>query len=180
METFIALKPLVDNPDFGQQRLDALKQLEAATIDAPIAGLINGFAKLSYCFTLQSCCGHFLHDDHLDRDNLERLPPSGSNSPVEYRIAYVAFCVDKCDQGVALLNELDALTNVDPDYVQFGCATWFWRQQVNSYALQVEPDRYKTRDSVMVDYQEALRLQRIGDKCFSELAGIVDSRIRVL
>jgi hypothetical protein len=180
METFVAPRALVDNPAFGQQRADALAQLEIAELDAPVADLIKGMATFPYCFTLQSCYGHFLFDDHLDRGNLERLPASTSDSPVEYRIAYLALCVDRTSQGIALLRELNSLTQIDPDYVQFGCATWFWRQHVNSYAFQVEPKRYKTRDSVRVGYQEALRLQRVRDTVFSELARIVDSRLREL
>jgi len=30
-------------------------------IDGPIIGLINGFNKLPYCFTLQSCYEHFVY-----------------------------------------------------------------------------------------------------------------------
>lgn len=177
METFIPPKSLVDNPLFGDQRRHAMRRMEAATIDAPIVELIGGFSKLPYCFTLQSCYGHFVHGSQLDRDNVECLPESTSKDPVDYRIAYVALCVDKCDDGVLLVEALSRITDVDPDYVQFGCAMWFWRQQVNSYALQVEPERYKTRDSITVDYQEALRLQRVRDEFFAELAGLVDSRV---
>ena len=127
------------------------------------------------CFTLQCCYGHFLHGNHLDRQNVECLAASTNNAQVDYRIAYIALCVDTCDGGVERMNELRRIPRVDPAYVQFGCARWFWRRQVNSYALQVEPDRYKTRDSIMIDYQEALRLQRVRDVCFAELAGLVES-----
>lgn len=180
METFIPLRSLVDNPHFGEQRVQAMRQLETAAIDAPIVGLISGFAKLPYCFTLQCCYGHFLHGDRLDRENVERLPRSASSDTVEYRIAYIALCVDNCDPGESLVSGLKQLIRVDPAYVQFGCATWFWRQQVNSYALQIEPERYQTQDSVTVEYPEALHLQRVRDACFSELAGVVDSHVRML
>lgn len=180
METFIRQKPLVENPAFGEQRVLAIEQLRTATIDAPIVHIINGFARLSYCFTLQSCFGHFLYGDQWDRENLGRLPPSACNDPVDYRIAYIALCVDNCDQGASLVGELKQLTHVDTGYVQFGCATWFWRRQVNSYALQVEPERYQNRDSVTIDYQEALHLQRVRDECFAELARVVDSHVQVL
>ena len=180
VETFIPLRSLVDNPLFGEQRVQALRQLKTAVIDVPIVRLISGFAELPYCFTLQSCYGHFLHANQLDSGNVECLPPSAGKGPVDYRIAYIALCVDNCDEGITLMDELSRIPRVDRANVQFGCATWFWRQQVNSYALQVEPGRYKTRDSITIDYQEALRLQRVRDACFAELAGLVDSRVRIL
>ena len=180
VETFIPLKTLVDNPAFGEQRLRAIGQLQAVTIDAPMGTIINGFAKLPYCFTLQCCFGHFLYGDQKDRENLGRLPLCACNDPVHYRIAYVALCVDYCDRGASLVSDLKQITRVDHAYLQFGCATWFWRRHVNSYALQIEPERYQTRDSVTVDYQEALHLQRVRDECFSDLAGVVDSHVQML
>ena len=174
METFVRIKALVGNPDFQKQRLAALAQLEAAPIDPPMVGLINDLSKLPYCFTQQSCYGHFLHGDQRDPRNTVRLPPSDINVSVEYRIAYVALCIDNCDQGVLLLKDLDDITRIDPEYVQFGCAEWFWRRQVNSYALQVEPERFQTRDSVLIDYQEALHIQRTRDAVHSALGELLD------
>jgi len=176
METFIPLKPLVDNREFPAQRARAIAELESAAIDAPIVGLVSGLNSLPYCFTIQSCCGHFLYGEHLDPRNTERLPPSENSDTVEYRIAYVALCVDNCGRGESFLRDLQAVTCIDPDYVQFGCATWFWGRQVNSYALQVEPDRFKTKDSVCVDYQEALHLQSVRDACYARLGHVLDLR----
>jgi hypothetical protein len=47
---------------------------------------------------------------------------------------------------------------------------------VNSCALQVEPERYKTKDSLFIGYQEALHLQKIRDDFFGELKRIIDKR----
>ena len=180
VETLARTKPPVENPDFQKQRSTALAQLEAAPIDPPMVGLISGLSKLPYCFTQQSCYGHFLYGDQLDPGNTVRLSPSDATDSVEYRIAYVALCIDNCDQGRSLLQDLESLTSIDPDYVQCGCAGWFWQQQVNSYALQVEPDRFKTRDVAVVKYQEALHVQQIRDTVLSNLGELVDLHLRAL
>lgn len=180
METFIPIRQLVPNPTFREQRTRALAGLESARIDEPMAGLIDRFAKLPYCFTLQSCYGHFLFSGQPDRVNTERLPSPARDEYVEYRIAYVALCVDNCDEGKSLLVELQRLSLIDPDYIQSGCATWFWQRQVNSYASQVEPERFKTRDSVRVDYREALHLQHVRDEWHQKLLEILDLRVQKL
>jgi hypothetical protein len=43
-------------------------------IDMPVVDLINGFNKRPYCFTLQSCYGHFVSNDQKDTHNLDPLP----------------------------------------------------------------------------------------------------------
>ncbi len=40
---------------------------------------------------------------------------------------------------------------------------------MNSYALQVEPDRFKCEDKAMLDYREALNIQRLRDVFFARL-----------
>ena len=82
METFTNLKNFVD------QRKKYLSKLDIESIDAPIVELISGFAKLDYCFTLQSCYGHFLHNSQKNPYNIEPLPTSKSIPNVEYKIAY--------------------------------------------------------------------------------------------
>ncbi len=42
-------------------------------------------------------------------------------------------------------HDLRQIPAIDPEYIQFGCAEWFWEAQVNSYALQVEPMRHMTK-----------------------------------
>ena len=37
----------------------------------------------------------------------------------------------------------------------------FWRQQVHSYAMQVEPVRHKNEDKVVLTYEEALKIEKI-------------------
>ncbi len=178
METFVPFRELTENPSFEQQRNKALTELKAVTIDAPIVSLIEGFTKLDFCFPLQSCYGHFLCGDQVDPHNMEHLPPSNQDDDVMYRIAYVAFCVDQNERGQSLLNDLNTLSNIDSEYIQLGCAEWFWDQQVNSYALQIEPDRFKTRDKILVGYQEALHIQWVRDRFFLELQELLDKHVR--
>ncbi len=175
METFTEFKPLVKNPYFHQQREKALNQLDINTIDTPIKEMIKDFSNLPYCFTLQICCGHFLYNNQKNPKNIEPLPKLDNISKVEYRIAYIALCIRNNQQGRMLLQELKKILTIDPDYIQFGCADWFWQKQVNSYALQVEPERYKTKDKITVNFQEALHIEKVRNEFFGRLKKIFDS-----
>lgn len=174
METFTEFKSLVKNPLFHQQREKSLNQLNIDTIDAPIKKIIKGFSNLPYCFTLQSCYGHFLYNDQKNPNNIEPLPSLDNISNIEYRIAYIALCIRNNEQGKMLLQELKKIPSIDPDYIQFGCADWFWKNQVNSYALQVEPERFKTKDKITVNFQEALHIEKVRNEFFRRLEKIFD------
>ncbi|MBC8484665.1 MAG: hypothetical protein H8D45_01325 [Bacteroidetes bacterium] len=174
METFTEFKPLVDNPYFLQQREKSFNQLDINTIDAPIKEIIKAFSNLPYCFTLQSCYGHFLYDNQKNPNNIEPLPESDNISKVEYRIAYIALCIQNNEQGRILLQELKKIPAIDQDYVQFACADWFWQRQVNSYALQVEPQRYKTKDKITINFQEALHIEKVRNEFVRRLEKIFD------
>lgn len=177
METFIESKALVENPNFQDQRKENLSKLKDENIDELIIGLINDFNKLSYCFTLQCCYGHFVYEGQTDPKNLERLPATNTISSVEYRIAYIAFCIKNSDLGRKLLESLKRITNIDPNNIQFGCAEWFWERQVNSYALQVEPDRFKFEDKAILDYSEALKIEKTRDDFFVHLRKVIQSSV---
>ena len=174
METFTNLKDFVDNPYFHDQRKKYLSKLDIESIDAPIVDLISGFAKLDYCFTLQSCYGHFLHNSQKNPSNIERLPASNSISNVEYKIAYIALCIENSKQGKFIFQHLRDIPSIDSEYVQFGCAEWFWARQVNSYALQVEPKRHMMKDRLSVDYLEALYIEKVRNIFFSQLGKLVE------
>jgi hypothetical protein len=176
METFTKVKEFVPNPHYREQREECLRALDMNTIDPPLVDLIEGFLALPYCFTLQCCYGHFLHGAHGTPNNLEPLLITDSTSYVEYRIAYLALCLQDNESGRLLFNELSQVPQIDPSSIQFGCAEWFWERQVNSYALQVEPERYKAKDRICIGYQEALHIQKIRDEFFGELKRIVGRR----
>lgn len=169
METFTEPKELVENPHYKEQRQKSLSGFTDVMIDAPIIEIVNSFNKLPYCFTMQSCYGHFICPGQKDPHKLDYLPVKKSIERVEYRIAYLAFCVENSEQGRRLLEALKEIISFDPENIQFCCAEWFWRRQVNSYALQVEPDRFKDKDSAVLDYEEALNIEKIRNEFFLRL-----------
>jgi hypothetical protein len=177
METFTALKDFVDDPDYEKKREKALRELRAATIDEPLRDLIAGFVQLPYCFTLQSCYGHFVYDGRSDQKNLAPLPDEPYAGMVEYRIAYLALCIEHSREGLDLFRDLEAVTEIDPPYIQFGCAEWFWRRQVNSYALQVEPERHRNKDAVFVSMVEARRIEKVRNAFFARIGELIVKRL---
>ncbi len=169
METFIEPKELVENPNYQEQRQKSLAGLTDDMIDTPIIEIINAFNKLPYCFTLQCCYGHFLYDGQKDAHNLYPLPITNTLSRVEYKIAYIAFCLENSFMGRSLFKALKQIPFVNPENIQFCSAEWFWERQVNSYALQVEPERFKDRDKVILDYKEALNIEKTRNTFFIQL-----------
>ncbi len=169
METFIEPKELINNPGFGKQKRRTQAELTDEMIDAPIVDIIKRINGLPFCFTLQCCFGHFVYDGHWDPHNLDPLPASEQISRVEYRIAYIAYCIDNCGAGRDLMDKLAKLTTIDPENIQFCSARWFWNRQVNSYALQVEPDRFKHKDKAFLDYKEALYIEKLKKEFFHKL-----------
>jgi len=173
METFTKIKDFVDNPAFGNQRKKSLKALNIESIDRPIRDIITHFARLSYCFTMQSCFGHFVHKFQKDTFNTEPIAKSDKIFKVEYRIAYIAFCIEKSELGSALFTGLKNIPKLEENYIQFGCAGWFWQRQVNSYALQVEPKRFMDKDKIQLDYHEALYIEKTRNRFFAELRKMI-------
>jgi len=173
METFTEPKELMENQYYQDQRQKSLADLSDGMIDAPIIKLINAFNKLPYCFTLQSCFGHFIYSGQNDPHNLQPLPITDTIARVEYRIAYICFCIENSTFGRRLLEALKAITAIDLENIQFCCAEWFWKRQVNSYALQVEPNRFKNKDTAILDYREALHIENVRNKFFVQLQELI-------
>jgi hypothetical protein len=172
METFHPVKALVPNPDFTDQRRRWLSGLEYRKIDPPLRPLIRRLNDRPDCFTLQCCYGHFVYGKQPDPHNLTPLPVKAIPAEVDitYRIAYLALCIDNNAAGRALLERLGRLPKLDPANIQFGSPTWFWRQQVNTYALQVEPERFKHLDQAVLGDAEARRIERLRADFFARLA----------
>lgn len=177
METFTEPKELVENPHYQDKRQKTLAGLSDDMIDAPILYLINGFNKLPYCFTVQSCYGHFVYNAQKDSHNLEPLPVTDTVARVEYRIAYICLCIENSYLGRGLLEALSEITAIDPGNVQFCSAEWFWKRQVNSYALQVEPDRFKRKDRAILDYKEALYIEKVRNEFFVRLKNLLQKQL---
>ena len=176
METYTEPKELVENPHYQAQRQKNLGSLSDSMIDEPIIEIVNGFNKLPYCFTLQSCYGHFLYNGQKDTHSLDPLPVTNTIARVEYKIAYIALCIEDSDSGRRLFEALKEITIIDPENIQFCCAEWFWKRQVNSYALQVEPDRFKHEDKAILDYKEALNIEKIRNEFFVKLKELLQKQ----
>ncbi len=173
METFSEKKPFVQNRKFSAQRQQCLAGLSDDMIDQPIVELARAINRLPYCFTLQCCFGHFVYPGQPDPHNLAPLTLVGDLTPVEYRIAYLAFCMEDSPEGVRFLASLQQVTAMDPANIQFGCADWFWERQVNSYVLQVEPDRYKYQDRAVLNGREALEIEQVRNRFYDRLRDIL-------
>lgn len=178
MKTFTKLKAFVDEPNYYEKREESLRILRISTIDPPIVEIIKDFANLHYCFTLQSCYGHFIHKSQQNSKNIEPLSNLDKSSNIEYRIAYIAICIQNNDFGKQLYQDLKKITKIDHKYVQFGSAEWFWERQVNTYALQVIPERYKTEDRCQLSIQEALHVEKVRNEFFKELKNLVQVKIQ--
>lgn len=174
LKTFTELKEFVENPYYQAEKQKILAALTDDMIDMPIIDLINGFNQLPYCFTLQSCYGHFVYNGQKDLHNLEPLPVIGAIDKIEYRIAYIAFCIESSAAGRELFEALQKMTCIDPENIQFCCAEWFWNQQLNSYALQIEPDRFKYQDTAILDFKEALHIEKIRNASFIRLNELLE------
>ena len=175
METFTELKDFVNNPSFHEERQKCFNRLNLDKIDAPIVDLIKDLAELDYCFTIQSCYGHFIYSRQKNPHNIEPLPISNSITKVEYRIAYVALCIENSVLGRELFQNLKEIPSINPEYIQFGSATWFWDRQVNSYVVQVEPSRYLKQDKCILNYNEALSVEKIRNQFYIELKKLIQS-----
>jgi len=169
----MSLKEFLRNPQYQKQRQESLSKLDINAIDIPITELIKVFSLLTHCFTLQCCYGHFLYDRQKNPESVDPLPISKNIGNVEYRIAYLALCIQNNDSGKRLFSDLRKIQEIDPDHIQFGCAEWFWRKQVNSFVLQVEPERFKTKDSAVVPYSEALHIEKVRNKFFDAVRKII-------
>jgi hypothetical protein len=174
METFEPPRSILANSRFAEQKRAAVRDMVQADIDAPIVDLIRSFNHLPHCFTLQSCFGHFTWLPDQDTHNVEPLPAGDLDVPVRYRIAYLAFCLDDGTERCAMMSKLRDVTCIDPEYVQFGCADWFWTRQINSYVLQVEPLRFEHRDEAILGFPEARRIEQVRNRFFEVLRSIVD------
>jgi len=177
LETFTEARPLVENPRFEQDRRVAMAELDLGSIDTPIVDVVSAMDGLPYCFTLQSCCGHFVCATGQEPRTLDPVPV-GYTGLVRYRIAYVGLCVENSPAGRAFLEELRAIPRIDPDYVQFGSADWWWKDWPNSYALQVEPRRHMTKDEAVLPVSEAFHVQHTRDLFFAEIRGVLARGVR--
>lgn len=173
METYISPPAMIDCSTFQRDRRIVLDTLDSDLIDAPIAALINRLNKLPYLFTLQCCHGHFLSCGGEDVQRLEMVSSISGIDKIEYRLAYIAFCIENSSSGRSFLKQLATIPLTDPDYIQFCSASWFWEQLANTYVLQVMPERIKDRDFSRLDYSEARKVEKVRDTFFLRINEII-------
>jgi len=172
METYTEARDFVDDPDFAARRAESLGNLDMSVIDEPIVDIIDTLSKVPYCYTLQCCCGHFVHESQTDPHGSAPLAHYSEDTTVEYRIAYLAVCIQPVEAGTRLRADLRDVVRIDPQYIQFGSADWFWQSHVNSHVLQVEPERFKLKDTVMLNIPEVLRIQSVKNRFFERIREI--------
>ena len=177
METYVEAKSLIENPSFNKHRKMALGGLSFDVIDKPIVEIVKKITSISYCFTLQSCYGHFLYVGQNDPHNLEPVSLNAQDQDVEYRIAYLAICVENNTRGRELLEDISKIPSIDQTNIQYGSAEWFWERQINSFVVQVEPERFKWQDRCVVGYTEAIKLEEVRSLFWQEINGIADKHI---
>ena len=178
MKTFTKFRPMAVDPRYQGRRKQCLNELNIDELDSPIADLIDDLCELPFCFTIQSCFGHFLYPCQENPNNIEPLPSTGKIRSVEYRIAYIALCFEDSRSGREFLHWLIQLPEIDTQYIQFGCAGWFLERNPNSYVLQVEPERFKEKDKCTVDYQEALHIEKVRNAFYDRLRMLVSKKNR--
>jgi hypothetical protein len=100
----------------------------------------------------------------------------GEDAAVLYRLAYLAVCLKRDESGRRLYRDLKDQTRIDPEFVRFGSADWFRDRRINSYVVEVMPDRFKFRDTAEVDAEEALRLEKVKLRMFERLDLLVRAR----
>lgn len=174
MITFTIPKPFVEDPEYRKKKEKSLIELEDILkkneLDLPIKKVIMEINKIPCCFTLQSCYGHFVHLYQKNSNNIESLSKYSSEKiDVLYRIAYVAFCIQDNEPGKLLYEDLKLLVKIDPRYIQFGSSDWFWDQCVNSFVLQVSPERRRYEDKFNIDMEEALYIENVRNKFYQKL-----------
>ena len=152
METFTPPCPFVNHPEYRKDREQTIQSLSQEilknAIDPPLLPLVRECVSIPHCYPLQCCYGHFVHRLAPDPENL--VPISSITEPVEpirYRIAYLALCIEDSRNGRSLYSDLEAMTGLNPVFVQFGSADWFRDRMTNTYCIQLEPERLKEEDT---------------------------------
>lgn len=178
METFTEPIEFVDDARYAERRAEALSGLDLDSIDAPIRWIVERFAGIPHCFTLQCCFGHFLFAGNTDERNLNPLPDEDCGT-IRYRIAYIAFCLENSPAGRTLRDALERIPAAAPDDIQFCTVDWFRERYPNNFALQVEPYRLRFQDEAMLEYQEALRIQNSRGLFFTRLEEVLQRELMI-
>jgi hypothetical protein len=174
VETYTEERPLVEDHGFrprkDRSRAEIRELLRSGAIDPLMTAIVEEISSIPCCYTIQSCGGHFIRLDVPGEHDSTSVPDSDDSGKVlRYRIAYIAFCVERSEGGRRLLDIFRAVAETDPEYIQFGCASWFWERCVNSYIVQVGPRRNASEDSFEIGLVEARRVEMARELFFEGL-----------
>ncbi|MCK5126539.1 MAG: hypothetical protein KAR42_09805 [candidate division Zixibacteria bacterium] len=178
METFNTIHDFVDDSSFERNRDKSISTLPKISIDPPLQNLINLCSLLPCCYTMQCCWGHFVYPGQSDPDSLAPLPESLEVNDVEYRLAYIAFCLQNSKSGRRFRDSMAEIVNLNSEYIQLCSADWFWEQRVNTYQLQVEPERFKHLDKAIIPFTEAKLIEKLKAKVYDQLTKTIEIAIR--
>lgn len=78
-----------------------------------------------------------------------------------------------------MYGDLEKLASDNPEYIQFGSADWFWDRMVNTYCIQLEPERFKYNDSALIDIEEAVYIETLREDFFKKLGEIIRSQRKI-
>ncbi len=157
METFINPKKMIEDDSFSEKRRRTLGKLHISAIDPQIRDIIKGIEAVPYCYTVQSCHGHIIVESP-DRSQVKRIDPeSALPDNGLYQIAYLALVLENSESGRSLYQSMVDISLLDNDFIQFGSAEWFWKNQgfCNSYVIQVAPYRFRHLDRFNMSGAEA-------------------------
>ena len=142
-----------------------MRDMAEVDIEEPIIEVIDSLNKLPFCFTIQSCFGHFLFENKPASTTYYLPEKTTRTRNCKYRISYVAIRVDGSQEARGLLSLLrDIPSTINKEYIQFGCAEWFWEQHINSFVIQVQPRDRSNVDSLLVTTEEAQLIQAVRDR----------------
>lgn len=172
MQTYTKARAIEVDPDFDAERDATRAGLDLDALDEPMVPLVRDLNRLPHAFTLQCCFGHFVGEGETDTHTLAPPPPTGRKT-MEYRIAYVAFCVRGDERGQAFVEAVRGLRELDPKYIQVGSADWFWNRRVNSFVIQVGPKRGRKRDTMPLDGKEIRHVSHVRTQLWRRFATLV-------
>lgn len=140
-------------------------------IDPQIMDIIEGIMAVPHCFTLQSCYGHII-EQGTDGSRVKRIDPEPALPDNGlYQIAYLALVLENSESGRSLYQSLIDISLLDNNFIQFGSAEWFWKNEgfCNSYVIQVAPSGCRHLDRFNMSGEEAQKWLNSRALFFNEL-----------
>jgi hypothetical protein len=170
---------MLKNPGYDSKRRRALASLDPGSLDPPMVELVHGYNRLPHCYTLQSCHGHIIPSMKGGAGPVKRLPVDQPPARACYQLAYLALVIENSPRGKGLLHSLGLAAPANHSFIQLGGADWFWHDQgqVNSYVVQVSPQRFKGFDRFEMERPEALQWKQAREDFLAGLEGVLQKEL---